>query len=67
MTMNGLEIAGGIALILFGGRLLAWLSRLTASRVHAFFAGIVTGAATPSSTSISLLAALGIHFAGVLR
>ncbi len=82
--MNGLEIAGGIALILFGirflrkgldrlfgGKLLAWLSRLTASRIRAFFAGVVTGAATPSSTSISLLSVQllsdpRIHLAGVL-
>ncbi len=82
--MNGLEIAGGIALILFGirflrkgldrlfgGKLLAWLSRLTASRVHAFLAGVVAGAATPSSTSISLLAVQllsdpRIRLAGVL-
>jgi Na+/phosphate symporter len=67
--MSELEIAGGIALILFGirflrkgldrlfgGRLLLWMSRLTASRPKAFAAGVVAGAATPSSASISLLA-----------
>lgn len=67
--MNGIAIAGGIALILFGirflrkgldrlsgGRLLAWLAGVTASRPRAFIAGVVTGATTPSSASISLLA-----------
>lgn len=67
--MTGIEIAGGIALILFGirflrkgldrlfgGRLLVWMSRLAESRPKAFAAGMVAGAATPSSASISLLA-----------
>ena len=67
--MNAMMIVGGVALILFGirflrkgldrlfgGRLLAWLARLTASSPRAFAAGVATGVATPSSVSISLMA-----------
>lgn len=82
--MNGIAIVGGIALILFGirflrkgldrlfgGRLLSWLAKVTASRPRAFLAGIATGAVTPSSASISLLAVqlladTRIQLAGVL-
>jgi phosphate:Na+ symporter len=64
----GLEIAGGIALILFGirflrkgldrlfgGRLVAWISRMTERRWKAFGAGLVVGTLAPSSTALSLI------------
>ena len=64
----GLEVAGGVALILFGirflrkgldrlfgGRLVAWISRMTERRWKAFGAGIVVGALAPSSTALSLI------------
>jgi phosphate:Na+ symporter len=67
MTIE-LQIAGGIALILFGirflrkgldrlfgGRLVAWISRMTERRWKAFGAGIVVGTLAPSSTALSLI------------
>lgn len=67
MTVE-LQIAGGIALIvfgirflrkgldrLFGGRLVAWISRMTERRWKAFGAGIVVGTLAPSSTALSLI------------
>lgn len=66
--MLALEIAGGVALILFGirflrkgldrlfgGRLIAWISRMTERRLRAFGAGIVVGTLAPSSTALSLI------------
>ncbi len=63
-----LEIAGGVALILFGirflrkgldrlfgGRLVAWIARMTERRWRAFGAGIVVGTLAPSSTALSLI------------
>jgi phosphate:Na+ symporter len=62
------QIAGGVALILFGirflrkgldrlfgGRLVAWISRMTERRWKAFSAGIVVGTLAPSSTALSLI------------
>lgn len=62
------QIAGGIALTifgvrflrkgferLFGGRFVAWLSRLTERRWKAWGAGVVVGTLAPSSTAISLV------------
>jgi phosphate:Na+ symporter len=67
MTVE-LQIAGGVALILFGirflrkgldrlfgGRLVAWISRMTERRWKAFCAGIVVGTLAPSSTALSLI------------
>lgn len=64
----GLEVAGGVALILFGirflrkgldrlfgGRLVAWIARMTERRWRAFGAGIVVGTLAPSSTALSLI------------
>ncbi len=63
-----LQVAGGVALILFGirflrkgldrlfgGRLVAWISRMTERRWKAFGAGIVVGTLAPSSTALSLI------------
>lgn len=63
-----LQIAGGVALIifgvrflrkgfdrLFGGQLVVWLSGLTEHRWKAFGAGAVAGALAPSSTAISMV------------
>lgn len=63
-----LQIAGGIALTifgirflrkgldrLFGGRLIAWLSRMTEQRWKAFTSGMVVGTFAPSSTALSLI------------
>ncbi len=65
-----LKLAAGLALItfgvrflrkgldrLFGGRLLVFLERASSNRLKALCAGIVTGAAAPSSTGLSLLLA----------
>ncbi len=65
----GVEVLGGIALILFGirflrkgldrlfgGQLIRWLSRLTSRPWKAFGAGVAAGAVSPSSTSISIMA-----------
>lgn len=62
------QIAGGIALTifgvrflrkgldrLFGGRLVAWLSSMTQRRWKAFSSGIVVGTLAPSSTALSLI------------
>lgn len=67
MTVE-LQIAAGVALILFGirflrkgldrlfgGRLVAWISRMTERRWKAFGAGIVVGTLAPSSTALSLI------------
>ncbi len=67
MTVE-LQIGGGVALILFGirflrkgldrlfgGRLVAWISRMTERRWKAFGAGIVVGTLAPSSTALSLI------------
>jgi len=66
--MTFLEIAGGAALTifgvrflrkgldrLFGGRLVAWLARLTQRRWKAFGSGMVVGTLAPSSTALSLI------------
>ena len=63
-----LQIAGGVALTifgirflrkgldrLFGGRLIAWLSRMTEQRWKAFTSGMVVGTFAPSSTALSLI------------
>lgn len=63
-----IQIAGGVALIifgirflrkgldrLFGGRLVTWLSRMTELRWKAFSSGIVIGTLVPSSTALSLI------------
>lgn len=63
-----IQIASGVALIifgirflrkgldrLFGGRLVIWLSRMTEQRWKAFFSGIVVGTLVPSSTALSLI------------
>lgn len=63
-----IQIAGGVALVifgvrflrkgfdrLFGGKLVAWLSGLTEHRWKAFGAGAVAGALAPSSTAISMV------------
>jgi phosphate:Na+ symporter len=62
------QIAGGIALTifgvrflrkgldrLFGGRLVAWLSHMTQRRWKAFASGTVVGTLAPSSTALSLI------------
>lgn len=62
------QIAGGIALTifgvrflrkgldrLFGGRLVAWLSGLTQKRWKSFGSGMVVGTLAPSSTALSLI------------
>lgn len=62
------QIAGGIALTifgvrflrkgldrLFGGRLVAWLSRMTQQRWKAFASGTLVGTLAPSSTALSLI------------
>lgn len=62
------QIAGGIALTifgvrflrkgldrLFGGRLVAWLSGMTQQRWKAFASGTVVGTLAPSSTALSLI------------
>jgi Na+/phosphate symporter len=62
------QIAGGIALTifgvrflrkgldrLFGGKLVAWLSRMTQRRWKAFASGTVVGTLAPSSTALSLI------------
>ncbi len=62
------QIAGGVALTifgvrflrkgfdrLFGGRLVRWLSGLTQQRWKAFGSGVVVGTLAPSSTAISLV------------
>ncbi len=62
------QIAGGVALTvfgvrflrkgfdrLFGGRLVKWLSGLTQRRWKAFGSGVVVGTLAPSSTAISLV------------
>ncbi len=66
--MTWIEIAGGVALTLFGirflrkgldrlfgGRLATWLASLTARPLRAFAAGAAAGTVAPSSTGISLL------------
>jgi len=63
-----IQIAGGVALTifgirflrkgldrLFGGRLVTWLSRMTERRWRAFSSGIVVGTLVPSSTALSLI------------
>ena len=63
-----MEIAGGVALALFGirflrkgldrlfgGKLVDWLSKMTQHRVRAFGSGIAVGTLAPSSTALSLL------------
>jgi len=68
------QIAGGIALTifgirflrkgldrLFGGRLVAWLSRMTQRRWKAFASGTVVGALAPSSTAMSLITLQMLH------
>lgn len=65
-----IKLCGGLALItfgvrflrkgldrLFGGRLIAWLSKAASNRTRAMVAGVVTGAVAPSSTGLSLLTA----------
>ncbi len=67
--MNVVSILGGVALVLFGVRflrkgldrlfgphLIQWLQRMTTTRPRAFFAGIVTGTFSPSSTALSVVA-----------
>jgi phosphate:Na+ symporter len=67
--MNLMSILGGVALVIFGVRflrkgldrlfgphLIAWLQRMTTSRPRAFFAGVVTGTCSPSSTALSVVA-----------
>lgn len=62
------QIAGGVALILFasrflrkgldrlfGSRLVVWMGRMTRWRITAFGAGVVAGAAAPSSTAQTLI------------
>ncbi|MDE1170325.1 MAG: Na/Pi cotransporter family protein [Verrucomicrobium sp.] len=62
------QIAGGIALVifgvrflrkgldrLFGGKLVLWLSRMTQGRWKAFGSGVAVGTLAPSSTALSLL------------
>lgn len=62
------QIAGGIALTifgirflrkgldrLFGGRLVAWLAGMTQRRWKAFSSGVVVGTLAPSSTALSLI------------
>jgi phosphate:Na+ symporter len=64
-----LMIAGGVALILFGGRFIrkgldrlfgprmgVWMQRFSLNRLRAFAAGAAIGAIMPSSTTLSLLA-----------
>jgi phosphate:Na+ symporter len=64
-----MSIMGGVALVLFGVRflrkgldrlfgphLVSWLQRMTTSRPKAFFAGVVTGTCSPSSTALSVVA-----------
>jgi len=64
-----MPILGGVALVIFGVRflrkgldrlfgshLIAWLQRMTTSRTKAFFAGVVTGTCSPSSTALSVVA-----------
>jgi len=73
----GLEIAGGVALILFGirflrkgldrlfgGRLVAWVSRIVERRWKAFGAGIAVGTLAPSSTALSLIVLQMMHSGG---
>jgi len=63
-----IEIAGGVALALFGirflrkgldrlfgGKLVDWLSKMTQHRLRAFGSGIAVGTLAPSSTALSLL------------
>jgi len=67
--VSGISILGGVALVIFGVRflrkgldrlfgphLVAWLQRMTTTRGKAFFAGIVTGTCSPSSTALSVVA-----------
>ncbi len=62
-----LQIAGGVALVLFavrflrkgldrlfGQHLMAWIERMTSHRLKAFGAGVVAGAIAPSSTALSV-------------
>lgn len=66
---GGVAIIGGVGLILFGirflrkgldrlfgGNLIAWLSRLAAKPWKAFAAGIGAGVVSPSSTGMSIMA-----------
>jgi len=65
--MGLIEIFGGLGLTLFGirflrkgldrlfgGNLVRWMSRMTASPLKAFFGGICAGTIAPSSTGLSL-------------
>ena len=69
-----LQIAGGVALLLFGVRYLRkgldrifgaqlahWMRRIGSNSVIAFFTGIVTGMLAPSSTTISLIAVQAVQ------
>ena len=69
-----LTIAGGVALILFGVRFLRkgldrlfgaklahWMQSLGDSRINSFFAGMWTAALTPSSITMSILAAQSVQ------
>lgn len=62
-----LQIAGGVALVLFavrflrkgldrlfGRHLMTWIERMTSHRLKAFGAGVVAGAIAPSSTALSV-------------
>ena len=62
-----LQIAGGVALVLFavrflrkgldrlfGQHLMTWIERMTSHRLKAFSAGVVAGAIAPSSTALSV-------------
>jgi phosphate:Na+ symporter len=62
-----LQIAGGVALVLFavrflrkgldrlfGQHLMNWIERMTSHRLKAFGAGVVAGAIAPSSTALSV-------------
>lgn len=68
------QIAGGVALIifgvrflrkgldrLFGVRLVEWLSGMTQQRWKAFGSGIVVGTLAPSSTALSLISVQMLH------
>lgn len=62
-----IQIAGGVALVLFavrflrkgldrlfGQHLMTWIERMTSHRLKAFSAGVVAGAIAPSSTALSV-------------
>lgn len=66
--MDVIEILGGIGLTLFGirflrkgldrlfgGTIIRWLAKVTATRLRAFAGGVVIGTVAPSSTGLALL------------